>query len=173
MITHSKAGEFRQVNLIDRVDKRNQRDQRIGLENSAVKIVYIKMIMIHYMLFHLSVLIKIARLGERIGLSWGKLRSRIVLSGPFGCSAFFDFRQRAVHGKCLPGRDIVGEYLPVTRQINISDVSRLPANLPIPPFHQFLNLFLFLYVVKKFQDTIVKAVGVGDCICSREHCGGA
>ena len=62
MITHSKAGEFRQVNLIDRVDKRNQQDQWIGLENSAIKIVYIKMIMIHYMLFHLSVLIEIARL---------------------------------------------------------------------------------------------------------------
>ena len=94
---------------------------RVG-EFSHQNCIY-KMIMIHYMLFHLSVLIKIARLGERIGLSWGKLRSRIVLSSPFGCSAFFDFRQRAVHGKCLPGRDIVGEYLPVTHQINISDVS--------------------------------------------------
>ena len=111
--------------------------------------------MIYYMLFHLLVLIKIARLGERIGLSWGKLRSRIVLSGPFGCSVFFDFCQRAVYGKCLPGRDIVGEYLPVMCQINISDVSQLSVNLPIPPFHQFLNLFLFLYVIKKFQDTIV------------------
>ena len=80
------------------------------------------MIMIYYMLF-LSVIIKIARLGERIGLSWGKLRSRNVLSSPFGCSVFFDFCQCTVHGKCLPGRDIVGEYLPVTHQINISDVS--------------------------------------------------
>ena len=74
-------------------------------------------------------------LGERIGLSWGKLRSRIVLSGPFGCSAFFDSHQCAVHRKYLPGRDIVGEYLPVMHQVNISDVSQLPVNLPIPPFH--------------------------------------
>ena len=97
-------------------------------------------------------------LGKKIGLSWGKLRSRIVLSGPFGSSAFFDLCQCTVHGKWLLGRDIVGEYLSVEHPVNISEISQLPVNLPIPPFNQFLNLFLFLYIVKKFQDTVVKAV---------------
>ena len=86
-------------------------------------------------------------LGKRIGLSRGKLRSRIVLSGPFGGSALFDLHQHAVHGKWSPGRDVVGEDLPIMHQANISNVSQLPVNIPIPPFNQFLNLFLFLYVV--------------------------
>ena len=92
-------------------------------------------------------LIKIAGsglgLGKRIGLSGGKLRSRIILSGPFGGSVFFDLHQRAIHGEWSPGRYIVGEDLPIMHQVNISDVSQLPVNIPIPPFNQFLNLFFF------------------------------
>ena len=67
-------------------------------------------------------------LGEKIGLSWGKLRSRIVLSGPFGSSAFFDLPQHTVHRKWLPGRDIVGEYLPVKHPVGLSEISQLPVN---------------------------------------------
>ena len=94
------------------------------------------------------------------------------MSSPFGSSAFFDLCQHTVHGKWLPGRDIVGEYLPMKHPVNISEIGRLPVNLPIPPFNQFLTLFLLFYIVKKIQDTVVKAVGVSHCIHSREHCGG-
>ena len=97
----------------------------------------------------------------------------IVLSGFFGSSAFFDLRQCAVDGKCSPGRDIVGEDLPITHQVKISDISRLPVNIPIPPFNQLTNLFLFLYIIKQLQDTVVEPVGVGHHIHSREHCRGA
>jgi hypothetical protein len=40
------------------------------------------------------------------------------------------------------------------------------ADLPVPPYHEVINLFLLIEVVKKADYAAVKSFGVGGCVRS-------
>jgi hypothetical protein len=41
--------------------------------------------------------------------------------------------------------------------------------LPIPPYHKLADFFLLVNIIKKFQNAIIEAFGIGNHIRPREH----